>query len=381
MFRLLAENVLDYAIFIVDPHRHVLSWSKGAERLLGLHRGGDRRPAVRLLLHPRGRASGRPAEGTGRRPSPPAGATTTAGTCGRTAPGSGPAGPSRRSGTRAARLRGLRQDHAGPHRAEAGRGGGPRAGAATAPADRPRPGPDRPLRRRPPLQVRQQALRRPVRPAPPGGRRQAHPRRAGRAGVRRHRAARGRRPGRRAGRVRGRGPLRRAGAAGHAVCLRPGVRRRRAGSGGSSRPSSTSPRRRRAEAALAASRRRLQALFDTTLDAILLADDQARYVDANPAACTLLGYDREELLRRGGVRRHPAAERRGGPGRVGGLRPRRPAGRRVRPRPQGRLDRRGGVPGGRQRPARPAPVGPAGRDRAAAGRGGRCGRARGGSAA
>ncbi len=35
MFRLLAENVQDYALFIVDPQRHVLSWSKGAERLLG----------------------------------------------------------------------------------------------------------------------------------------------------------------------------------------------------------------------------------------------------------------------------------------------------------------------------------------------------------
>ena len=35
MFRLLAENVRDYAIFLVDPTRHVLSWSKGAERLLG----------------------------------------------------------------------------------------------------------------------------------------------------------------------------------------------------------------------------------------------------------------------------------------------------------------------------------------------------------
>ncbi len=35
MFRLLAENVKDYALFVVDPHRHVLSWSKGAERLLG----------------------------------------------------------------------------------------------------------------------------------------------------------------------------------------------------------------------------------------------------------------------------------------------------------------------------------------------------------
>ncbi len=35
MFRLLAENVLDYAIFVVDANRHVLCWSKGAERLLG----------------------------------------------------------------------------------------------------------------------------------------------------------------------------------------------------------------------------------------------------------------------------------------------------------------------------------------------------------
>jgi PAS domain S-box-containing protein len=35
MFRLLAKNVKDYAIFIVDPHGHVLSWNKGAQRLLG----------------------------------------------------------------------------------------------------------------------------------------------------------------------------------------------------------------------------------------------------------------------------------------------------------------------------------------------------------
>src|SRR3954466_15556712 len=39
MFRLLAENVKDYAIFVVDPHRHILSWSKGAERLLGFAEG------------------------------------------------------------------------------------------------------------------------------------------------------------------------------------------------------------------------------------------------------------------------------------------------------------------------------------------------------
>lgn len=54
--------------------------------------------------------------------------------------------------------------------------------------------------------------------------------------------------------------------------------------------------RRQAEKELEASQRRLQALFDHTLDAILLADDEGRYVDANPAACQLTGYSREELL-------------------------------------------------------------------------------------
>lgn len=46
-------------------------------------------------------------------------------------------------------------------------------------------------------------------------------------------------------------------------------------------------------------RQRLQALFNQALDAILLADDQAQYVDANPAACTMLGYNHNELLRMG----------------------------------------------------------------------------------
>jgi two-component system sensor kinase FixL len=54
---------------------------------------------------------------------------------------------------------------------------------------------------------------------------------------------------------------------------------------------------RRSEQRLATSRRRLQMLFDNTQDAILLADDQGRYIDANPAACDLTGYTREELLR------------------------------------------------------------------------------------
>ena len=52
----------------------------------------------------------------------------------------------------------------------------------------------------------------------------------------------------------------------------------------------------RAEQALSDSRRWLQALYDNALDAILVADDAGRYVDANPAATELLGYSREELL-------------------------------------------------------------------------------------
>lgn len=41
---------------------------------------------------------------------------------------------------------------------------------------------------------------------------------------------------------------------------------------------------------------RWQAVFHNTLDAILLIDDATRLVEANPAACRLLGYGHEELL-------------------------------------------------------------------------------------
>lgn len=51
-----------------------------------------------------------------------------------------------------------------------------------------------------------------------------------------------------------------------------------------------------AENALRESEQNLQALFSNAVDAILLADDNAGFVDANLAACTLLGYNREELL-------------------------------------------------------------------------------------
>src|SRR4029079_444148 len=56
---------------------------------------------------------------------------------------------------------------------------------------------------------------------------------------------------------------------------------------------------RRVEGSLEENRRRLQALFDNALDAIWLPDDAGRIVDANPAACFLLGYSREEFLRMG----------------------------------------------------------------------------------
>ena len=42
----------------------------------------------------------------------------------------------------------------------------------------------------------------------------------------------------------------------------------------------------------------LQALFDEALDAMLIADDTGYYVDANPAACELMGVSREEILTR-----------------------------------------------------------------------------------
>ena len=52
----------------------------------------------------------------------------------------------------------------------------------------------------------------------------------------------------------------------------------------------------RANEALRESDRLLRALFENALDAILVFDDEGRYLDANPAASALLGYAHDELL-------------------------------------------------------------------------------------
>jgi len=57
-------------------------------------------------------------------------------------------------------------------------------------------------------------------------------------------------------------------------------------------------RRRRSEGALAESERRFQAIFEQALDAILLTDREGRFLEANPAAVELLGYELPELRRR-----------------------------------------------------------------------------------
>jgi len=55
---------------------------------------------------------------------------------------------------------------------------------------------------------------------------------------------------------------------------------------------------RAAQATLRANEVLLQTVFDSTMDAILIADHDGRYVDANPAACELFGLAKQELIGR-----------------------------------------------------------------------------------
>lgn len=54
---------------------------------------------------------------------------------------------------------------------------------------------------------------------------------------------------------------------------------------------------RQASDAFLDSHHRFETVFASTLDALLLCDDQRHYVEVNPAACALLGRTREQLLR------------------------------------------------------------------------------------
>ncbi|HEX9924699.1 MAG TPA: response regulator [Anaerolineae bacterium] len=58
----------------------------------------------------------------------------------------------------------------------------------------------------------------------------------------------------------------------------------------------TAIERKWAEEALRESEERYRSLFDNAQEAILMADDEGRYVEANQAACDLFGYSREEFL-------------------------------------------------------------------------------------
>ena len=63
--------------------------------------------------------------------------------------------------------------------------------------------------------------------------------------------------------------------------------------------SETLPDQKKLSEILPASREHLHAIFDHALDAMLLANDDQRFIDANPSACRLLGYECDELLQLG----------------------------------------------------------------------------------
>jgi PAS domain S-box-containing protein len=57
-------------------------------------------------------------------------------------------------------------------------------------------------------------------------------------------------------------------------------------------------RMKQTEEALRRSEEHFRAAFDNALDAMLIADDDANYVDANPSACAMFGVSKEEMMRR-----------------------------------------------------------------------------------
>src|SRR4051794_4112877 len=59
-FRLLVEHVKDYAIFILDPLGKIVTWSKGAERLLGYTAEEAIGQNIRIFFTPEDRERGEP---------------------------------------------------------------------------------------------------------------------------------------------------------------------------------------------------------------------------------------------------------------------------------------------------------------------------------
>lgn len=53
----------------------------------------------------------------------------------------------------------------------------------------------------------------------------------------------------------------------------------------------------RATEALGQSESKFRSVFDASLDALVIADDDGNYVDVNPAACELLGYTKDQMLK------------------------------------------------------------------------------------
>ena len=63
-------------------------------------------------------------------------------------------------------------------------------------------------------------------------------------------------------------------------------------------PDHPSPDVPQGEGPLSARERQFDALFNGVLDAVLIADNERRYADANPAACALLGLPHQEIIGR-----------------------------------------------------------------------------------
>ena len=89
--RLILGSATDYAIFTTDLDRRVTTWNEGARRLLGWGEEMVGRSAD-FMFTPEDRAMGAPEREAAKARSPRAAPKTSAGTCGKTAPGSGAAG-------------------------------------------------------------------------------------------------------------------------------------------------------------------------------------------------------------------------------------------------------------------------------------------------